>query len=646
MARRVQFAGILAVLAALLASWFAWRAGATRGSPLAAPIASALAHEAAQETELRAPGSEQLPPAAPSSTSIAVDAVEPAAASERRAVPAIAPAFAALRGRVVDSRTGQGLPLIDVIAYGFDAEPVGGVSSDRDGRFHAPIATIEHRLATAQDGLSGKRLDRRLVSLLLDEAQDGELVWPLEVGPTLAVRVEGAPDHVDAWNVRLVERWPERDDDAFDWILAKELEPDGLLVARYPNRRLKRESEGEVWVQVEDYAGTWTGEERIERLFGVHSVEIEVKPIASQLVGSVVDGRGLPVEARLTAIQPGVLGRPQREWPSATADESGAWELTAPPGPARVLVVSDHHPMQHVDLELSAGERRRLDLVLHRPPSAGAIRGVVVAPKNGQRARGYVRLTSLDDESTDLIHVLHPGNWLASDVLERDGRFAFEQLPAGRYRLSLLAIDGRTYAPSSIEVEPPAEVVFETEQSARPSSPLRYGLDLSDARTHQPLRGSLSLVRIADFWTGEVEFGDPVAELGHLDQPVTIVVSRHGYRPALLHLPDALRSASREGQRVSVRMELEPGFGLALVVLDGGRGLERRAVRGLAGARVIAGGRVIGVSDASGLALCAVTEPLEEIEVALEGWTLLALEHFRGHLLTSEGLGYALMVPR
>jgi len=64
---------------------------------------------------------------------------------------------------------------------------------------------------------------------------------------------------------------------------------------------------------------------------------------------------------------------------------------------------------------------------------------------------------------------------------------------------------------------------------------------------------------------------------------------------------------------------------------------------GLSGARILSGGKVIGTSDERGLALCACDGPIEEFEVELPGWSVLAVDRFRSHFETPDGLGFAFM---
>ena len=112
-------------------------------------------------------------------------------------------------------------------------------------------------------------------------------------------------------------------------------------------------------------------------------------------------------------------------------------------------------------------------------------------------------------------------------------------------------------------------------------------------------------------------------------------------------------SAARPGDDGPVLdVQLAPGWGAALLVLDASRvlGYSRSGMdngvpmRGLEGARIVAGGRTLGISDAHGLALCASDAPIEAFEVLLPGWSRLSVRGFLGHARTPNGLGFVLMI--
>lgn len=656
MARRFQFAGGLAALALLAAAWLAFRSSAGSAPGVAAPPAvgqRASADEAG--LALRRPGGQPIASALPARPSEGVS-LETAPASSRQPVEIAEPNLALVHGQVVDSRTGQGLPCVEVATYAYGEKAGRGEVSDLEGRIAVDTHGGEHDFVFARDRARGRvRMARHKLQTLgtSSGAQPG-FVWPLEVGPTLVVQLRGAPRDLEGWRVRILERPTESEERDWEWCDPVQLEAEGLLVARYKQYATPPEAGHPAWIQVAESSETWKGELEIDSTLGVHAVAIEVEAVAARLDGRVVDERGRPVQATVIALRRGVRRAPDTEWPQVHTDEAGAWHLIGlEAGATRLLVLTDHRPAQRVDLELERGASRDVEIVVAPLAPAGPIRGALVAPEAGNDPSGIVRLESIDGGSTNFAAFCFELDFFGKSTPDGRAAFEFGEVPAGRYRLSVLPIDGRRYEPESIEVVAPAEVEFRTEELEASSRGRTYELLLCDAKSGARLSEASLLFHLDPFWSSEVEQDDAFQELLELGEhaPASLVVSRPGYRPAFLYLPGAFRSARREGDLVQVRLDLQPGWGAALIVVDAEQSLcgddvmqsSILSMRGLAGARVVANGRVVGTSDARGLALCASDGPIEEFEVELAGWTVLACDRFRGHTETPDGLGFVLM---
>jgi hypothetical protein len=607
----------------------------------------------ADPADLREPEAAAVPGALAPATDIGIEELDEPPSTERQAVAVLASPSVSLRGQVVDARTGQGLPFVEVAPYSIGARPQSGAPADFEGRFVLETATSPGHFVLARDRLAGKRLARRKVETLIAEGG----VWRVDAGPTLIVRLHGEPAEVESWRVRLLERSSSNEEHPWSWCDVEQLDPDGALAARY--RKFEREpgSGDRVWIQVEEHSATWKGEIEIDGTPGVHTVELDVGAFAATLGGRVVNDLGVPLKASVTALRQGFRRTPESPWPQTETDDEGVWQLSGlDAGPTHLLVVCDHLPTHSMNVLLERGESKQLEIVLPSVAIAGSIEGKLVAPAGGDTPVGILRLQSVDSGSTDLAQFCMPDfNLFESADAEPDTEndFAFENVPVGRYRISLLPLDGRGYAPESFLVEAPATVEFTTDQASSPSSDLEYNLVLRSATTGERLGHAVGLVHLESFWAGEVQEGDPVQALAQLGErlPISIVVGHIGYRPAVMNLPEAMRSAQRIGSRMEVDFELEPGYGAALVVLDAGHVLggskvdfdEVLPMGGLRGARIVSGGKVIGTSDSSGLALCKSDGPIEEFEVQLPGWSVLAVDRFRSHAETPDGLGFVLM---
>ena len=135
MARRFQFAGpgrarlAGAGLARLEVGWE--RGGAGRGPQQAPPLD--VATDA--PVELRATGSANLPGAVSAPIDVAGPELDEPPPTERHAVDVLPSPTGLLRGQVVDARTGQGLPFVEVAPYSLGQKPSSSVQADGEGRF-------------------------------------------------------------------------------------------------------------------------------------------------------------------------------------------------------------------------------------------------------------------------------------------------------------------------------------------------------------------------------------------------------------------------------------------------------------------------------------------------------------------------------
>ena len=601
-----------------------------------------------------------------------------------------------VRGRVLDAETGQALPFIKVYLYEAGEQAGEALLTRLDGRFEAPRQGKRLRLRF-RDGLTGAYLGNVPVPSSSDE-----VVFEAEVGPTLIVRLSGAPQERMDWFVRLVgpgkspysTDWSRQDgapilfpefpesygleppsrafpdraqSGAWRWLSPKFLEPDGVLVARYGlQEELARAPGSALAIQVIEQKEVWQGERRIESALGVISSEIAVEPKCVLLSGRVVDENGNAVGAEVVAFPRGPRDSSSPPARVASTGLEGAWTMKdLPPGPARVLVFSANRPVERVDVELALGAQEPLDIVLPRAPLAADVNGALVSPARGEDPEGIVCLEPTAGAAWA------PRPWVQAK-LSTAGRalFSFEDVPPGGHRLNVIALDGRSYTPSP---EPTAEggyAEFTTQQPDNPRPWKRYDLRLRDAVTKADLQSGSFLLCIAPYWCSKLIHGDPLQALVRLgeDAPVLLLVSHPGHVPAVLQLPAALRSAQDKNDQVDVEFDLEKGHGAGLIVLDAehaprsclafptrgdwahvsrwnwSRLDEFLPMRGLPGAKVVSDGKVVGTSDELGLALCVSDKPIRRFAVELEGWTMVDVQGFRGDEEVSPCLGYVVMV--
>ena len=586
---------------------------------------------------------------------------EPSSTLDRQAISGPA-RQRALRGQIVDARSGQGLPYVSVRCRSDDQLLSEAVLTDLNGRFVSPSTGSDAACCLwVTDVVNSKRL-AQVEHEHADSEAPAELSVPVEVGPTMIVRLFGEAADKGPWKVRLQERPLDQE---WSWLAPRVFEADGPLVARYIAFEQLPSLGRRTFVQVANESESWRGEIEVVAPAGVHVVDIEVAPYTATLFGKVVDVDRQPVEAHLVALhgedRPGVESLHE-----VSTDDVGWWQLHGlEPGMTRILVSSAHRAVQRLDVDLEAGEERELQVVLPRVRMGGDVSGALAGPREGEEPIGIVHLQSADGGVTDLVQVCIALPASESNPPD-DGRtpFVFPNVPAGRYRVSVIALDGRHYEPASVEVEAPGYAELTTNDVWRMPALGNYSLNVRDAQSKQPLAQTMSLFHLPPFWSTQPTPGDPVQELAFLGEtaPVTILVGRSGYVPASMYLPDGFRTARRVEGRVEVQLELEPGYGAALIVVDGGNSIGGEAAFAsqlstmpvIRGAKILTDGRVIGVSDARGLALCRSPEPITKVEVEFPGWTTLAIHRFgndfeaydlRGREIDLDyGLGFVLMV--
>ena len=233
-----------------------------------------------------------------------------------------------------------------------------------------------------------------------------------------------------------------------------------------------------------------------------------------------------------------------------------------------------------------------------------------------------------------------------------DGRaaFAFKDIPEGRYKLTLNSLDGRSYEPAFLEVSPPySEAVFTSEEIVSKIDARELTFHVRNRSTGESLREFSVLIRVGPLWTTRVQSpgSGGLGDFGSIypESSMSFVVAAPGYLPTFVDLA----SARIEADRMTLTVDLKPGWGAALVIFDaerlmGGLGVtfddEVAPVQGLAGVQVFVRGQPVGVSDAAGLALITLDGPIDAKDLRLDGSTVLLLERFQNHTKTPDGIGF------
>jgi hypothetical protein len=566
----------------------------------------------------------------------------------RESVPARTPWSAPLRGHIEDARTGDPVPYVLVATRTFASNERTLAMTDAEGRFETPSTFSRQRLKLrARDSFSNKTLDDKTWEhgFVAEECH-----WRVELGPTYRVRLHGG-DPTDTWSARLIERGPDGNERT--WPKAElQAHPSGVdQWIRYPEQSLSPDSSQRPALQVFNGEETWRGEALVQSTVGVHPdiLAVVVAPHAGAITGRVTDSVGEPVDATVQLLIDHPDYRDEQAWRDSSTDD-GRYRIDGlPAGVHRLTVTSETRAAVSEPIEVVLGLTLEHDILLSDLPLAGDISGWLVGPPGSDDPQAFVHLHSTDGGGTHRVQFVGLFFNLFGSGPEPTGRseFLFEDLPPGEYRLSVTPFDGRRYDRTALELSPPAADVLFTTDDDEPEF-VEYELIVTNAETGVLLDGVSLLLRIGGFWTADVGSSDGL-ESG--EGPAAIdagaVVAAPGYRPVYVTLDDGVRT----GDTLKFEVALEPGFGAAFIVADGDHligGMDAGfsdAVPGpgLSGAEILVAGRVVGRSDANGLALVASEGPISHYDVRLRGWKLLTKHRFRNHEETPDGIGFVLL---
>jgi hypothetical protein len=640
---------VLALLGAAIAAgaWFALRGESGASIPSAVPVerASSAVIEA---PVLAQPELEIACPTIEPESAGATETLAPAVvADERKTVSARPPRPSSLVGRIVDARTGDGLPGIEVTFSRLGDGSAKPRLTDLEGRFVAAPWSSDHMHLQLEDQLTGKSLGFRTITPeSLDSSSKEGLVLPVEVGPTLVVRLVDAPSEVLHWRMGLRtsdegSRWR----DLMQWRNARPWGSEGLWMARYRKLEFGEDEDQALTLCVSDPNLEWEGQVEVEGAIGVHTADIHILAVA-RLAGRVIDEDGQSVLASVAALRKGE----RRSAPAVSTEEDGTWSMKGlVPGPTWLLVRSEGRLPERVQLDVQRGENPAVEIVLPRLKIGGDISGTLIGPADGQPPMGILVLDSVDPRSPS-----RDAAWVGADsAIGSANHFTFSNVLEGSYELRFQPFDGRTFEPQVLTVSPPANVEFETREAQAELHDVSYELHLRDALSGEELSsdGARILRNDLGYWSETTSAAFLFSfQRRSLNSTSLAVVVMPGYKPACARLPAIPLSRPAPEAPLEVQVDLEPGHGAALVVLDGESAWNRRAswvktARGLPGARVVSRGKLIGTTDELGLALCRSDRPIRAVEIELDGWVAVErTDSFRLSSLENDGEAFVYMV--
>ena len=333
-------------------------------------------------------------------------------------------------------------------------------------------------------------------------------------------------------------------------------------------------------------------------------VDLTARPVAGALVkGIPLDGKG--------------------ERAAAASADSGEFELSGlEPGRYRVLVQGRFASATPLELTLVEGANEAGAVILPARPVAGAIEGHLVAEDGGVTPFGVLFLRDLESGKERVETVF---SFFAPSTDEDGEAFAFPDVPAGHYELVLVALDGRSYEPEHILVEPPRSGL-----EFRASGPSSVGFRL---RAHAEESGEALGFAYAALLHGQ--WGGEEVALGkegewYLSAPW--IVWAEGRRPVRGEFPEP---RGDETEPILLDIPLERGYGEVLLFKDASSdellaNNFKTFTPGLPGVTVSLDGQAAATSDANGLVLLDLARPPGKIEFGLLGWRTLSDDREEG----------------
>ena len=383
-------------------------------------------------------------------------------------------------------------------------------------------------------------------------------------------------------------------------------------------------------------------------------VECRARPVVR---GQVVDERGLPREdVCFMAVQ---ISASAVESLSGFTDEGGGYQLEAnEPGRMQIAFLPPDATRAHrIQLDAPRGLTKAPDVALARFP-ADSIGGSLRYRSGARWTEASVRLRALDGSRYEQVQSIGLGTLEAWRVeLESDGvvdgivraaeefesfEFFFEDVPPGRFELSVVSREGFRWSPAALVVQAQSDGIVFTVDDTVPL--VAYDLDLRDAETGALIAQPIVLVRPereSPESGGRLGPGAPLTELA-AGVAFEWSVTSPGY--ALVRGSERDFVGSEENR--TAKVELPRGFGVRMVFLDRSESIGEGIVRGsrsctrwdaarLAGVEVRADGTPVALSDERGIAELDLPAKPKRLELSLAGFRVLDSPSWRAGELCS-----------
>lgn len=606
------------------------------------------------------PSREIEPPLNPASIldeSPAASLVETVVEEPRVALPQEGePLLAPLRGRLVDKLTGEALPEFVVEIRGPRPEPIRLIGGDEDRfslGFELPPKRVE-KVTTDPAGnfTTHQGFEPGLLEFVLHDLADArqhpaapgviehthspeaarrseEQVFEVRVGPTYRIDVtlpEGTqeddffatiPADIETGNPVMHRTVAEDPGSPLALFYGSSSSRSDTLEPRTPLRSgeprwvrfrapilFQRVSGGLSELHLRSADGFWAGAAAIASVRGVHPepVRIELTQCGA-IEGRILDSEGKPLPSSWVQ-----LAQDDEAIHEQGADARGGLSFRwLAPGEYQLVITNDRYLEWTATVTVTAGESTRLDVGMVSAGRLGTIAGALRSRTGRHRSKGGIlTLTSKEDPSFYLIK----GVRYRKRSGQYEAAFAFEDVPVGRYELTLDPLDNRRWSALTLEVSAPATGVdFWCEDEA---ATFELAFRVLAARTDAPIESPWTAAwmgdpatdrRLDDNWESGTYLGVPEGV------PIRWLVSAPGCRPVW---GDETAFTSEGATRVA-EVRLEPGWGKRFVVTHDGN-------EPLPGVEVRIDGESAGRTDSTGSLFVERAAKPARLEFVLEGW--------------------------
>ncbi len=377
------------------------------------------------------------------------------------------------------------------------------------------------------------------------------------------------------------------------------------------------DADSETRIVFDSRDGVWRGRSDVQPGLGIHGgvVTIPMKAFASIHV-TVRNPEGNALEDALVEWITADSEQPNRSTNRSTTRDDGEAKferIASELGTLRIRKV------RFLDQELAItppiGERTELDVVLTPAPSAGSIGGIVLSDSGTYSRDVTIHLLPRGDGREALRQISVPVNWTGT-AGARVGRFQFDDLPAGAWRMSVAELDWYEWEPRAMDVEAPlAGVEFRVHDGVLVADLVFEAVD-PDGREVSDFQ--VRLASNSDVVTERSRGGRIMIPAFPVDRTMRWRLDTKGLASSYGDWSSMSPLTAVEGRdRRGARPVLELGAAQMFRVI---RSDNRRAI---ADAVAIVGGREVGRTNASGQIVLHSRDPDAQVEFRFKGWRML-----------------------